>query len=390
MQSWKYKLARVVLVSIFVLFSWLILSCTAPALAQERVFLNLSLDFLGEYKLPLIDSSDTPVGGLSAITYDRRRDRFYAVANDLSKDAPARFYTLKIGINSNPTGEISIGQVDIESVTQINKNEKTPQGSIIPKGIAITPEQTVFMCGYSATDDQIAPFVQEFNINGKILKSLPIPERYFPNADTSKQITKGIQKTSAFESLTFNPAGTIPTSGEPINLFTATASPLVQDRDSSTPEKAASRLLHYLISYAPVLIAEYYYPLDSSTSSLAELISIDKGGHFLSLERSEEGSDLGQKIFQITTGGATDTSRIDRLKGEIEGIKPIKKKLLLDLNELGIELDNLQGMTLGPRLKDGTQSLLLVSDNNSNPQQTTQLLLFRFNTTSKAIGKSSH
>ena len=389
MQSWKYKLTRVVLISIFVLFGWLIISCNAPALARERVFLNLSLDFLGEYKLPKIKSLDTPVGGLSAITYDRRRDRFYAVANDPSKDAPARFYTLKIPINSNPTGEISIDQVDIESVTQINKNETT-QGSIIPKGIAVTPEQTVFISGYSTTDDQIAPFVQEFNISGKMLKSLPIPERYFPNVDRSKQIAKGIQKTSAFETLTFNPAGTIPTNGEPINLFTATASALVQDQDPSSPQKGTSRLLHYLISYAPVLIAEYFYPLDSSTSSLVELISVDKGGHFLSLERSGEGSDLRQKIFQVTTGGATDTSRIDSLKGEIKGIKPIKKKLLLDLNDLGIELDNLLGMTLGPRLKDGTQSLLLFSENNSNPQQTTGLLLFRLNTTSQAIGKSLH
>lgn len=55
----------------------------------------------------------------------------------------------------------------------------------------------------------------------------------------------------------------------------------------------------------------------------------------------------------------------------------VKKKLLLDLKELGILLDNLEGMTLGSRLPDGTQSLLLVSDNNFNSEQVTQFLLFR-------------
>jgi hypothetical protein len=51
----------------------------------------------------------------------------------------------------------------------------------------------------------------------------------------------------------------------------------------------------------------------------------------------------------------------------------------LDLSELGIYLDNLEGMTLGPRLPDGSQSLVLVSDNNFNDIQLTQFLLFRLN-----------
>ena len=388
MRSWKYRLVRVILVSVLTLL--IIPFCTAPAIAQDRVFLDLSLEFLGEYKLPEINFLNTPVGGLSAITYDRRRDRFYAVSDDPSQFAPARFYTLKIAFNSTTAGEINIQTVDIESVTYLtDKNGQTyPKGTITPKGIALTPQQTVFISGYSATDERIAPFVQEFDINGKMLQSLPVPERYIPDAIDER--TKGIQNNLAFESLTFNFSGTIPSSGEPINLFTATESALVQDREPPGSEKKAkSRLLHYLIGYGPpVLIAEYFYPLeptpsDATLNGLVELLSVDRGGHFLSLERSKGQLGFSEKIFQSATGGATDTSRIDSLKGEIRGIKPTKKKLLLDLDELGIPLDNLQGMTLGPRLKDGTQSLLLVSDNNFNDQQPTQLLLFRLNPKSR-------
>jgi hypothetical protein len=50
--------------------------------------------------------------------------------------------------------------------------------------------------------------------------------------------------------------------------------------------------------------------------------------------------------------------------------------LLLDLDELGIPLDNVEGLTLGPRLPDGGRSIVLVSDDNFAASQFTQFLLF--------------
>jgi hypothetical protein len=47
------------------------------------------------------------------------------------------------------------------------------------------------------------------------------------------------------------------------------------------------------------------------------------------------------------------------------------------LSTLGIYLDNLEGMALGPRLPDGSRSLLVVSDDNFKEAQMTQFLLFR-------------
>lgn len=374
----KYKLGSMLLVSAIALL--LITFCASPVLAQERVFLNISLDFLGEYQLPK-RNLDTPIGGLSAITYDKRRDRFYALSDDPSQFAPARFYTLKLTLNPTDSAKIGIQKIDIESVTFLtDKDGQTyPQGTIAPEGIALTPQKTVFI------SSGIAPAVQEFDINsGQMLQSLFIPERYFPDAANEKERTRGIQDNKAFESLTFNPIGTIPASGEPIRLFTATESALVQDLDPSGSEKGIkSRFLHYLIGYGPpVLISEYFYPIEPTPSStvsngLVELLAVDQGGHFLSLERSKDQLGFNIKIFQMASGGATDTSQIASLKGSLNGIRPIKKKLLLDLNELGIPLNNLQGMTLGPRLPDGTQSLLLVSDNNFNDEQVTQFLLFR-------------
>ena len=50
--------------------------------------------------------------------------------------------------------------------------------------------------------------------------------------------------------------------------------------------------------------------------------------------------------------------------------------LLLDLEALGVDLDNLEGMTWGPRLPTGQPTLILVSDNNFSGRQVTQFLAF--------------
>ena len=55
-----------------------------------------------------------------------------------------------------------------------------------------------------------------------------------------------------------------------------------------------------------------------------------------------------------------------------------KKQLLLNLNYIeGFHPDNLEGMTFGPRLPDGSQSLILVSDDNFRDNQVNQFVLLR-------------
>ena len=98
----------------------------------------------------------------------------------------------------------------------------------------------------------------------------------------------------------------------------------------------------------------------------------------MSLERTFGFTGAGAKIFQVAIGNATDTSNIDSLKGDLTQIRPLKKQLLFDLQDLGFYLDNIEGMTFGPRLPDGSQSLILISDDNFNEEQITQFLLFRF------------
>ena len=48
-----------------------------PVMAGDRTFLKVSLDFVNEYQLPKQNFENTPVGGLSGLTYDRIDDVFY-------------------------------------------------------------------------------------------------------------------------------------------------------------------------------------------------------------------------------------------------------------------------------------------------------------------------
>lgn len=355
--------------------------------AEQRTFLDLSLNLLGEYQLPKMTFKDTPVGGLSALTYDRQSDRFLALSDDRSNLAPARFYTLKLTLGDRDTGKMGIENVEIEDVTFLKEEngETYAPGTVDPEGIALSPRGSVFVSSEGVITQGIAPFIREFDrYTGQPLQSLRIPDRYLPNdTTTAEQSPRGIQDNLGFESLTLEPLGLAAATGDPFRLFTATESALFQDKlPPDSEELTRIRLMHYLIGTiaSPMLVAEHLYLLDSPPqgaieNGLTELVTLDTEGRFLSLERSYGLFGLGAKIFQVVMGGATDTSTIASLR-DSSRVQPVQKKLLLDLSELGIYLDNLEGMTLGPRLPDGSQSLVLVSDDNFSNAQVTQFLLF--------------
>lgn len=383
------RLFSPILVIAIALLIILTTACTQVITAQQRTFLDLSLNFLGEYKLPDLKYQDTPVGGLSALTYDRGRDRFLALSDDRSNLAPARFYTLNLTLDKKDSEKIGIAKIDIEDVTFIkDENGKNySPGNIDPEGIALSAKGTVFISSEGVPTKGIAPFIREFDQKtGKLQKNIRIPDRFLPNNNpTEVQSARGVRENLGFEALTLEPNSLAGASGDPFRLFTATESGLFQD--TLPPDSAGGariRLLHYLLGgiTPPTIVAEHLYLLDSlpqggKDNGLAELLALDTGGHFLSLERSYGLLGFGVKLYQITLGGATDTFNIASFKDDISNIAPIQKKLLLDLSDLKIYLDNLEGMTLGPRLPDGSQSLILVSDNNFNNSQVTQFLLFR-------------
>lgn len=372
------------LVVILISIGFLTACGTSPQVrAEERMFLNLGLEFLGEYQLPTNTSfKDAPVGGLSGITYDRQNDLFYAISDDRSNFAPARFYTLKIPLETSAQGKSEIKQLGIQDVVFLTSGQGStyPKGTIDAEGIALSPRNTLFISSEGDIAKNVQPFIKEFDLQGKEISSLRIPQRYLPDDSNPEQ--RGIRNNLGFEALSIGASGL---KDDPFRLFTAAEGALYQDISPNQPdEERRVRFLHYSINSIgnPNLIAEHLYLLDKTTddviaNGLPELIPLEREGYFLSLERTFGLTGYGAKIFQVVNAGATDTSTFPTLKGNLGEASSLKKNLLLDLSELGIYLDNLEGMTLGPRLPDGSDTLLLVSDNNFDDQQVTQFLLFK-------------
>ena len=111
------------------------------------------------------------------------------------------------------------------------------------------------------------------------------------------------------------------------------------------------------------------------TNGLSDLVALTDSS-FLVLERS--GSDKGVvvRIYRADIDGATDVLQNPSLVAP--PVLPMFKSLVADLTTTpGLTpLDNIEGITLGPRLRDGRYSVVLVSDDNFLPTQVTQFVAF--------------
>ena len=368
-----------------------------PVMASDRTFLNVSLDFINEYKLPKQKFEASPVGGLSGLAYDRINDIFYAISDDRSQFSPARFYALQLKFSSQKE-QPNLENVEVIGVDFLkDKSGNTyPKGEVDPEGIALTGDRTLLISSEGVTSKNIPPFIDEFDlVSGKWLRSLPIPQRYLfepkpdpnvrknvgnPNNKPLPQEPQGMRDNLGFEALTVIRDSI----GDPYRVFAITENALAQDAQIDEKQPSQSRFLHYLVGdITPLIVAEHVYPVEAMAAPItqlgvSEIVAIDRGGHFLTLERSNGTAGLSAKIWQIATGSATDTSSIKSFRTS-PNVRSIRKKLVLDLATLGIKLDNLEGMAIGPRLADGSQSLILVSDDNFSDDQFTQFVLLRLN-----------
>ncbi|MBG1262319.1 esterase-like activity of phytase family protein [Nostoc commune] len=336
-----------------------------------------SIEFIGEATLAKgLNLQKTQVGGLSGITYDAKKNFYYAISDDRGQKANARFYTLKIDLSKGSLQQG--GVVPVNVTTLLNENGQTFRtGETDTEGIALTNKVTVFISSEGDAAKLINPFIKEFSLSsGREIATLPIPNKFLPD----KSGKKGIRNNLAFESLTITP--------DKKYLFTATENALIQDGVAAKANSGTlCRILQYnLLNNQPekefLYLTEPVSPFFNLTgkfaSGLPDLLALDNQGHFLSLERSFTGLGFAISLFQISLEGADDLHKIDSLLAVgSKNIKPVQKKLLLDLRTLDVLLDNIEGLTLGPKLPDGQQSLILISDNNFNSLQRTQILAFK-------------
>ena len=335
------------------------------------------LQFLGQAIVPTGTTyAGTTVGGLSSITYDAARGVFYSLSDDQSQFNPARFYTLRVDLSD---GHLADGDVQFSGVTTLLAPDGQPYAplSLDPEGLTLTKSGELVVTSEGIAARGIPPWVRRYSLDGAFLGDLPVPGAFQPTSPTH-----GVRQNLAFEAAAVAPDGR--------HLFVGMEGALAQDGPAATLTDASpARILRYNLAtrsldrqyvYFTDPIAEPPVPATQfAVSGLVELLPFNDE-FMVSMERSfsvgAPGTGNTIKLYSVAFPGADNVNGADSIAGSLGSIRPVKKTLLLDLRTLGIPLDNVEGMTIGPTLLDGRRSLVLVSDNNFAASQFTQFLLF--------------
>ena len=232
---------------------------------------NVQLEFIGEATFPTgFMFAGTEVGGLSGIDYDRWKKSYIAISDDRAQNGFARFYELTIDLQD---GKLEDGDVKFTKVTEIldEDGESFAEASVDPEAIRIDSyRKRLYWTSEGDANAGIPPFVRSMTRDGRPLKELQTPSKFFPSEEF------GIRNNLAFESLTFGKSKR--------RLITATENALFQDGPrASLEEKSPVRVLE-LSAKSGKAKREYIYftdkipdepiPADAfATNGLVELLT---------------------------------------------------------------------------------------------------------------------
>src|SRR3569833_1514050 len=334
---------------------------------------------LGEQIVPnsLLFQS-TVVGGLSSIDYDPRTGGYALICDDRSAINPARFYTATFPVSAN-----GVGPVTFTGTKPLLRPDGTPYPPLAQNAQTIDPEELRVdpwtgdyywsQEGERTATTLIDPSVREARRDGKYVRDLPIP------ANEKMTPTAGPRQNLVLEGITFTGFGSL--------LASEVEGPLLQDGPEPTTTAGALSRITLQSRFGPIL-AQYAYPQEPlfaapvpsaafATTGVSSLLAVDQADptKFLMMERSFS-TGVGNKVrvYEIDTKGATNVLNVESL-ADAKHVKPVKKRFLFDAADLGLStVDNIEGMTWGPKLPNGERSLIIVSDNNFSATQVTQFV----------------
>jgi hypothetical protein len=360
------------------------LATAAPANATESHERPIRL--LGEKIVPnFLPYQGTIVGGLSSIDYDSRTGGYALICDDRSAINPARFYTATFPVTAQGVGDVTFTDTKpllrpdgtpYPPLTQNDPAKPQNEQTIDPEELRVDPWSGDYYWsqeGERTATTLIDPSIREARRDGEYVRDLPIP------ANEKMTPTAGPRQNLVLEGITFAGFGAL--------IASDVEGPLLQDGPESTRTTGGVSRITLQGRYGPVL-AQYAYPQEPifaspvpdgafATTGVSSMLAVDQADptKFLMMERSFV-TGVGNKVrvYEIDTKGATNVLNVPSL-GAATHVKPVKKRLLFDAADLGLStVDNIEGMTWGPKLPNGERSLVLVSDNNFSPTQVTQFI----------------
>lgn len=327
---------------------------------------------------------ETQVGGLSGIDYDPKTDSYYIISDDRSGLQPARYYRAAIRLSGTRIDTV----IFMEKTDLLGENgrpypsaKEARNRTIDPEGIRYNPAANEVV--WVSEGERIVNAKDTALVDPEVLiaRNGKYAGRYLIADGAAMRLREfGARQNGSFEALTF--------SDQYKSLWVALEEPLYQDGPRADVEDgpALCRFFRYDVASRD-LLAQYAYDLDPvayapilSTAFRVNGITdiLDAGnGRLLVVERSFSTGRLPctVRIFLAAPGSGSEVSKVASLKSD-PSVKPMSKKLLLNLDTLGIHIDNVEGITWGPALANGHRTLVMITDNNFQSFQKTQVFLF--------------
>ncbi|QXP67262.1 esterase-like activity of phytase family protein [Polaribacter sp. AHE13PA] len=323
---------------------------------QEKA---IELNFLDEFVLAdSIAFQNSIIGGLSGIDY--ANDAYYFVVDDAKNP---RFLKAAINIEQN-----KIKAVDFKKVVLLNDTTTSyyKENALDLESIFVEAEtEEVYFVGEGSINIGKSPTVFKTGLNGNFIEAYELPKNLSD--------IKNIKHNAVFEGSSKSIDGK--------GFWVAMEGPLKTDGEDPTFTKASSPIrITYFDKTSKKATKQFAYQLEHITKPSKGNINLNgltsileyKENHFFIIERTYQ-SGYGSygnivRIFDaVIDKKTTNVLNIDALKES--GFIPLEKRLLLNFEEVKGQLtegiiDNIEGITLGPKLANGNQSLLLVADDN--------------------------
>jgi hypothetical protein len=363
----------------------LLASCTSSKKITTSQPVSISqLKFLGEYDVAHAKQfKETTIGGLSGIDHDAKNDIYYMISDDRSAINPARFYTAKIHVKEDQIDSVEF--IDVKTLLQKNGesypgSKKDPFHTPDPEDIRYNPLKDEIIWSSEgerkpANNILEDPSVIVVNRTGNYKDSFELPANMHMHATEN-----GPRQNSVFEGLAFT--------ADYKYLFVSVEEPIYEDgpRAGAGDSTAWIRIIKFDTEKRKQ-IAQFAYKIEPAAypaipagsfkiNGVSAILSAGEDKLFV-VERSFSTGRLACtiRVFLVDMNDATDIATTNSLEMQ-PAAKPVSKKILLNMDDLGRYIDNIEGVTFGPTLPNGHRTLIFVADNNFSPLEKTQLLLF--------------
>ncbi|TDQ27803.1 esterase-like activity of phytase family protein [Tenacibaculum caenipelagi] len=318
----------------------------------------ISLKFLNEYIVKdSLQIDSTVIGGISGIDY--YNNSYYMVIDDA---ANPRILVADITIQKDSIKSIEFNKlIQLDTASQFSKNHVLDLESIfVDKGlINLTSEGSI---RYKKD-----PSIFQVDFNGEFKSEMTIPS-YFKATSEAKPKHNGV-----FEGSSKGIDGK--------GFWVAMEAPLEADGEEPTFHETQSPIrITYFDNESKEATKQFAYQLEKidkpakgnvNLNGVTAILEYEKD-HFFVIERAYQ-SGYGSygnvvRIFKATIDDtSTNILEIQSLKNE--KYISLKKELLLDFSAIQSQLtnkiiDNIEAITLGPKLSNGNRSLIVASDDN--------------------------